>query len=336
MVIMPLVDRYGRPVKGVRISVMPSSRCNFNCIFCHHEGIHENPEVIMTPNEIERIVRILMRFGIDSVKLTGGEPMLRSDILEIVERLGRLGLRDLSMTTNGTRIPEFASELREKGLKRVNISLHSLNPKRYCWITGHREDVGEKVYRYTLEAIKASLDAGLNPIKLNVVVMRDVNDDEIDNFISFIEKLDSSGKVILQLIELIPLGPFKGEFYERYHYDLGEVEERFSKIAVKKIIRRLHLRHQYLLPNGVWVEFVRPVNNYVFCMNDNRIRITHDGKFKPCLMRNDNHVDFLNAMRSGASDEELEKLFLKAVYLREPYYKPPNIKPRPDISWSDH
>ena len=157
-----------------------------------------------------------------------------------------------------------------------------------------------------------------------------------DNLISFIEKLDSSGKVILQLIELIPLGPFKGEFYERYHYDLGEVEERFSKIAVKKIIRRLHLRHQYLLPNGVWVEFVRPVNNYVFCMNDNRIRITHDGKFKPCLMRNDNHVDFLKTMRSGASDEELERLFLKAVYLREPYYKPPNIKPRPDISWSDH
>lgn len=113
---MTIVDRYGRPVTGLRISV--TSRCNLNCIFCHTEGLGKEVEdVVMTPQEIERVTRIAMEFGVNSVKLTGGEPMMRTDILEIVERLGRLGLKDLSMTTNGFRIAELAGDLRKKGTK---------------------------------------------------------------------------------------------------------------------------------------------------------------------------------------------------------------------------
>jgi len=326
---MPVLDRFGRPVRGVRISLMPSSRCNFNCVFCHREGVYESPKTLMSHAEIERVVRVLMRFGVDSVKLTGGEPMLRHDILEIVERLGRLGLRDLSMTTNGTRLPRLAGELRRRGLKRVNISLHTVNPEKFCWITGQSDGrAGERRFQYTLSAIEAALRAGLNPVKLNVVVMRGVNEDEIGELIGFVEKLGGGDSLILQLIELVPEGAAAdSQFFERYFYSLREVEKMLEDKAVRVVVRRLHLRKQYLLPNGVWVELVRPTNNYVFCMNDDRIRVTHDGKFKPCLMRDDNHVDFLSAMRAGAGDEELERLFLEAVRAREPYWKPPGLKP---------
>ena len=322
---MTIVDRYGRPVTGLRISV--TSRCNLNCIFCHTEGLGKEVEdVVMTPQEIERVTRIAMEFGVNSVKLTGGEPMMRIDILEIVERLGRLGLKDLSMTTNGFRIAELAGDLRKKGLRRINISLHSIDPAKYAFITGLRDpERGRLALNKTIEAIKKSIEVGLDPVKLNVVVLKGVNENELEDLIKFAEKLSSKGKVILQLIELVECGSAPSIFKKNY-CNLAEVENEIGKRAVKKVTRRLHFRTQYLLPNGVWVEFVRPTRNYIFCMNDTRLRITHDGKFKPCLMRNDNHVDFLKAMRSGASDEELKKIFLKAVDLREPYWKPPALQ----------
>ncbi len=277
----------------------------------------------MTPEEIERITRIAMEFGVDSVKITGGEPMLRADILEIVDRLGKLGLRDLSMTTNGYRLRELAGELRKRGLMRVNISFHTVDPRKFAWITGFRDlKEGERVFRNTVEAIKRSIEIGFNPVKLNVVVMKGVNENELHSLIDFAEELNSSGKVILQLIELVSCGSAP-KIFAKYHFDLTPIEKELSGIAVKKVVRKLHLRTQYQLPNGVWVEFVKPMNNYIFCMNDNRLRITHDGAFKPCLMRDDNHIPFLNAMRSGADDEELKKLFLKAVEAREPFWKPP-------------
>ena len=329
---MIIVDCYGRPVRGLRISLNPSYTCNFRCVFCHMEGVTTNiPDTVMTSEEIERIVRILFRYSINKVKLTGGEPMLRRDILEIVERLGRLGLDDLSMTTNGTRLISMAKKLRKAGLMRVNISLHTVSSEKYCWITGMKNrGSGRTRYEYTVDAIKAAIEAGMNPVKLNVVVMKNINHDEIDNLVDFASKFGD--KVILQLIELIEEGISDKQFYSKYYYNLRETEERFERIASKIITRSLHMRKQYLLPNGVWVEVVRPNYNFEFCMNDDRIRITHDGKFKPCLMRDDNLVDFLTPLRAGASEEELEKLFIKAIRLREPYYKPPNITPSGNIS----
>lgn len=181
------------------------------------------------------------------------------------------------------------------------------------------------VLNQTLEAIEKPLEVRLDPVKLNVVVLKGVNENELEDLIKFAEKLNSKGRVILQLIELVECGSAPSIFRKNY-CNLAEVENEIGRRAVKKVIRRLHFRTQYLLPNGVWIEFVRPTRNYIFCMNDTRLRITHDGKFKPCLMRNDNHVDFLKVMRSGASDEELKKIFLKAVDLREPYWKPPALQ----------
>lgn len=326
-----MIDRYGRLINGVRISLTPSSKCNFRCVFCHMEGAYENAETIMTPDEIERIMRVLKKFGISSVKLTGGEPMLRNDIVEIVERLRNLGFEDISMTTNGTRLPQLAKRLREVGLSRVNISLHSINAQKFCWIVGTGATDGGKRLQYTIEAIKAALEAGMDVVKLNVVVMKGVNEDEVDDMIEFVKSLGREN-CILQLIELVHEGGASdAEFFKKYYYDLGPIEEALRKRAIKCVTRKLQMRRQYLLPENVWVEIVRPMRNYEFCMNDSRIRITHDGKFKPCLMRDDNHVDFLTPMRNGASDVDLERLFIKAVYLREPFWKPDDASPTDDI-----
>lgn len=296
------------------------------------EGVIENSsDTMMTPEEIEKIVKLLLKYDIKKVKLTGGEPMLRKDILDIVERLGRLDLEDLSMTTNGTRLVSMAKKLKKAGLRRVNISLHTVSSEKYCLITGLANSRnGRTRYDYTVDAIKTAVEAGLNPVKLNVVVMKNVNDDELDDLVEFASGFGD--KVILQLIELVEEGVSDKQFYNKYYYSLREFEERLEKTAVKIFVRSLHSRKQYLLPSGVWVEVVRPNNNYEFCMHDDRIRITHDGKFKPCLMRDDNLVDFLTALRSGVSEEELEKLFIKAVELREPYYKPPALKPSEKVS----
>ncbi|MEM3066924.1 MAG: GTP 3',8-cyclase MoaA, partial [Nitrososphaerota archaeon] len=316
-----MLDRYNRPVNGVRISLTPSAKCNFKCVFCHMEGIYENTDIIMTPEEIERIMRVLRKFDIESVKLTGGEPMLRDDIIEIVYRLRNLEFKEISMTTNGTRFPQLAKKLRDAGLNRVNISLHSVDPQKFCWIIGTKSTDGGKRLQYTIDAIKAALDAGMETVKLNVVVMKGVNEDEIDDMIKFVKTLGHDN-CILQLIELVHEGGASdAEFFRKYYYNLEPIEDALKKRAIKCITRKLHLRRQYILPENVWVELVRPMTSCDFCMNDSRIRITHDGKFKPCLMRDDNLVDFLVPMRNGASDEELEKLFLKAVYLREPFWK---------------
>ena len=315
-----LVDRFGRPVKGLRISI--TSSCDLSCFFCHGEGSDAGSNRIMTPGEIERIVRVAMSLGVDSVKLTGGEPMMRPDILEIVKRLGRLGLSDLSMTTNGFRLADLAEDLRRLGLKRVNISFHSTRPERYARITGLRLEEAERRHGELIEAVKKAVGVGFNPVKLNVVVVKGVNDDELDDLVSFAESIGGSSEMVVQLIELVGCGLAQG-LMESYYFDLSKLERLVAEKAVKKIVRRLHFRKRYLLPNGVWVEFVKPTGNYLFCMNDTRLRITHDGKFKPCLMRSGNEIEFLSAMRSGASDGELKKLFLKAVELREPFWKPP-------------
>lgn len=271
---------------------------------------------MMTASEIQRIVRVLTRFGVKVVKLTGGEPMLRRDVLDVVQKLGELPLRELSMTTNGTRLLELAADLKDLGLDRVNISLHSLREERFNFITKAAK------LDYTLRAIKRAVEVGLTPVKLNVVVMKGINEDEVDDMIDYAASLGGGENAKVQFIELVAEGSADQDFYRTFHVDLTPLEEHFKSIAVEERVRQLHLRHQYLLPNGVWVEVVKPMHNSAFCMANNRIRITYNGQFKPCLLRDDNHVDFLSAMRNGADDEVLAELFKKAVWLREPFFKP--------------
>lgn len=270
----------------------------------------------MTADEIQRIVHIMSRFDVDAVKLTGGEPMLRPDIVEIVRKLKALGLREISMTTNGTHFPRLAKQLHDAGLSRVNISLHSLRKDRFRFI------VGVDGYDEARSAVSAAIQAKLLPVKLNMTLLKNVNDDEIDEMIDFAHRTGGNGEVVLQLIELVVTDPM---FYSKYHCDLAPIEERLKTQAVAVYRRGLHNRPRYVLPNGVTVEVVRPMHNSEFCMKNNRIRITYDGKFKPCLLRDDNHVDFLTRMRAGASDEEIGEIFKRAVQVREPFFKSQEI-----------
>lgn len=308
-----IYDNSGRPVLNFRISV--TQRCNLRCPYCHHEGETAEKLTEMTPEEIGRITRIVVGFGVPNVKLTGGEPLIREDIIEIVGRINSIqGIKDLAMTTNGVLLSRKAEELKKNGLKRVNISFLSLDSKKYHNLTGGSlEDL--------LKGINKAITVGLYPIKLNMVVLRNVNDDEIDEIINFCRDMG----VILQLIELEPLN-VKLEYYSEHHEPLNIIEDKLARIAFEVGTRHyMQNRRIYYLP-GVKVEVVNPLENSEFCNHCTRIRLTSDGKLKPCLMRNDNLVDILTPLRNGETDEYLAKLFVEAVKKREPYFRRNVIK----------
>jgi GTP 3',8-cyclase len=290
-----LKDPFNRPVSNLRISLTP--KCNLSCIYCHREG-EQSPQEQIPAEEIAEILRVAAKFEIRSVKFTGGEPLLRQDLLEIVRSVPA-GMES-SLTTNGTLLADLAYGLREAGLRRVNVSLDSLDPETYKKITGidRLSDV--------LAGIDAALDAGLTPIKLNMVVLEGINDTEIDDFLRYVR---GNRNLVLQLIELMHFNDCT------YHGDLNGVENSLASRSREIITRRMHHRKKYCL-DGAEVEVVRPRHNTEFCAFCNRMRVTSDGKLKPCLLRTDNHVDIRK--KKGA---ELEALFQTAVLLREPYYK---------------
>jgi len=310
---MVLTDNYSRPLLNLRIAI--TQRCNLRCDYCHKEGeeigsCSRGTAEEMTVDEIVRIARIAISLGIARIKLTGGEPLMRKDLCEIVKGIAtNAGLRDLSMTTNGTMLGFQAQELHVCGLRRVNISLPTLNADVYQKLTDGRIE-------NTLEGVKAAVAAGFCPVKLNMVVLNGVNVDAVPDMMDFARQTGT----ILQLIELDPVN-VNSEYFSVYHKFLDENEEMLRQKALKVETRRfMHNRHIYHLPD-VTVEVVHPTENSEFCQHCTRLRVTSDGKLKPCLMRNDNIVDILTPMRRGASDEELKERFVRANQLREPYNK---------------
>jgi len=286
-----------------------TQKCNMRCPYCHREG-EDHPSTVMSAEEIVHIAKIALSLGISRVKLTGGEPLLRKDILDIVEGIAGLrGLRDLSMTTNGTFLEALAKDLKMKGLNRVNISLPTLNPETYRNLMGGN-------LKDALEGVKAAVEAELHPVKLNMLILKNVNEREVEKMIQFAEHTTA----ILQLIELEHLN-LSETYYERYHTNLNEIEQRLKEQALEIRTRDdMQNRRVYFLPRAK-VEVIHPLENTEFCARCTRIRVTSDGKVKPCLMRNDNLIDLLTPLRNGADDEELKKLFLEAIKRREPYYK---------------
>jgi cyclic pyranopterin phosphate synthase len=264
----------------------------------------------MSVDEIVRIARIAVGLGIARIKLTGGEPLMRKDLCEIVRGIAATpGLRDLSLTTNGVLLGFQAQELRACGLKRVNISLPTLNGETYSKLTdGRLEDA--------LEGVKAAVAAGFSPVKLNMVILSGVNVEAVPEMMDFARQTGT----ILQLIELDPIN-VDDAYFAVYHKFLDAHEVMLRQKAVKIETRRfMHNRRIYHLPD-VTVEVVHPTENREFCQHCTRLRVTSDGKLKTCLMRNDNLIDILTPMHQGASDDELKALFMRANQLREPYNK---------------
>lgn len=306
-----LIDRWGRPVTNLRISV--TNACNYNCFFCHREG-HEIDGGEMAPQEIERLVSLLVKEGVKTVKITGGEPLIRRDLEEIVRRIKEAGIEEVSMVTNGWFLSDRACPLKEAGLDRVNISLHSLRREVYKRITG--VDGLDRA----LKAVDSALNCGLTPVKINVTALKGYNDDELWDLL----KYASSKGVRIQFIELLDVDPK----LRPYHYSLDKFEKELERLAVRKEVRDLHGRPLYHLEDGTIVELVKGTGNPSFCLKCIRMRVTADGFFKTCIMREDTLVDFLSIMRNGGTDEELLEAFKQAVRLREPFHKFPGAKPK--------
>lgn len=282
----------------------------------------------MAPDEIERIVKIGRSLGINRVKLTGGEPLLRTDIIDIISLVSG-HVREVSMTTNGTLLEDTAIELKEAGLARVNINLNTLSSSNYQKITGR------DLFKTVMKGLISAKDAGYNPIKLNMVLLNGVNNHEIEDMAVFSSKLGA----VLQLIELeTTKGGVDNELFTRFHFDLSPIEKMLEHGAVDVKENPLHRRGKYFMPikndradsfnlteskknNGlVEVEIVRPMHNSDFCRNCTRIRLTSDGRLKSCLFANDGLVDIVGPLREGKSDDTLKKIFENAAKNRRPYW----------------
>jgi cyclic pyranopterin phosphate synthase len=275
----------------------------------------------MVPREISRIAAVAASLGITKVKFTGGEPLTRKDIPDIISGVAPY-FKDVSLTTNGTLLPGLAGKLKAAGLSRVNVSLDSVVGRTYAKITGTGK-LGAAI-----RGIRAARKAGLVPVKLNMVVLKGLNEQEIPRMIEF-----AAGEgAVLQLIELeAPKGSLSGEWYSAHHADLLGVESELARKAVRSQTRAMHHRRKYFVQQGagtVEIEVVRPMHNTEFCANCNRLRLSSDGRLVPCLFRGDRGIDVLGPLRKGATDSALAGLFREAVSRREPYWSTDELSGR--------
>jgi cyclic pyranopterin phosphate synthase len=297
-----LVDSFGRVHRDLRISV--TDRCNFRCTYCMpEEGMPWVPrDEILSFEEIHRLARVAVeRFGVDSIRLTGGEPTVRAHLPVLVERLAGLGA-DLSMTTNGSLLRSQAADLRAAGLRRVNVSLDSLRRDRFVELT-RRDDLDR-----VLDGLDAALEVGFDPVKLNVVCMEGVNDDEIVDF----AVLGRERGVEVRFIEFMPLDG--GHTWERAKVVSGEAI--VAAIGAVFPLRPLARAHE---PAAVWAYEdgkgrvgVIPSVTEPFCASCDRVRLTAEGRMRACLFSME-ETDLRAPLRAGASDDELAALMVSCV-----------------------
>jgi cyclic pyranopterin phosphate synthase len=303
-----LTDSFGRVVKDLRISI--TDRCNFRCIYCMPaEGLKWVPRAdVLTFEEIERVARVFVeRFGVESIRLTGGEPTVRSDVVGLVRMLAALRTADgnpvdLALTTNGVKLPKLAGDLRAAGLQRINISLDSLNREKFAAIT--RRDALDEV----LAGIDAAIAAGLSPVKVNAVVVRGWNEDEVVDFATF----GRERGVQPRFIEFMPLDADGGWTIEQ----VVSAEDIVAAIdAVYPLVEVAHgpepaSRWRYADGRGeigVIASVTKP-----FCDDCDRVRLTAEGSFQTCLFARDDY-DFRTVLRSGGTDDDLAALAARAV-----------------------
>ncbi len=314
-------------VDTLRISV--TDRCNLRCIYCMPpEGIKTRPhEEILKLEEIARIARAAVGCGVRKIRLTGGEPLVRKNIERLVEMLAGLdGLRDLAMTSNGILLKRMARRLKDAGLGRVTVSMDSLNPERYREITRGAE------LENALEGLEAAIEAGLGPVKVNLVAMKGVNDSEFENFAALARDKD----IEVRFIEIMPVSPGAGTLCCNREGDAlvpsaqikSRIEEAFGKIESAGEAEDHNPpagpARIFSLPGGRGkVGFISPVTE-PFCTGCGRMRLTADGRLRGCLFSN-NEVNVFEPLREGVGDEKLTELFELAV-AHKPRRKSPAFK----------
>jgi cyclic pyranopterin phosphate synthase len=308
-----LRDSYNRPIRDLRVSL--TDRCNFRCFYClpHGEPPIAPKEQMLSYEEIEYVCDIFVSLGIEKLRLTGGEPMLRRDIETIIQKLGRLkdsGLLDLALTTNGYFLPERALSLKQAGLDRVTISLDSLKRDVFKRMTG--VDVLDKV----LAGIAAAKEAGLEPIKINAVIVRGHNEDEVADFAAFAREYN----VKMRFIEFMPLD--SGHDWAREDVVSGKeirerINERFPLVRVQ-VARGSETSSRYRFADGAPGEIgiIAPVTE-PFCGACSRIRLTADGQIRTCLFSSVEH-SLRDVVRSGASRDEIIDFIRSVIMKKEP------------------
>jgi cyclic pyranopterin phosphate synthase len=308
-----LRDSYGRPIRDLRVSL--TDRCNFRCFYClpHGEPPIAPKEQMLSYEEIEYVCEIFVALGIEKIRLTGGEPMLRRDIETIIRKLAKLrssGLQDLALTTNGYYLPERARSLKEAGLDRVTISLDSLKRDVFKRMTG--VDVLDKV----LAGLAAAKEAQLYPIKINAVIVRGHNEDEVADFAAFAREHD----VKMRFIEFMPLD--SGHEWSRKDVVSGKeirerINERFPLVRLE-VKRGSETSSRYRFADGAPGEIgiIAPVTE-PFCGACSRIRLTADGQIRTCLFSTIEH-SLRDVVRSGASRDEIVEYIESVVLKKEP------------------
>ena len=315
-----LLDPYNRRLNYLRISL--TDRCNLRCVYCMPEQgvpklIHED---ILTYEELLRLARLSVRMGIEKIRLTGGEPLVRKNILGFISSLREIpGIRDISLTTNGVLLAEQAQALWEAGVKRINISLDTLNPKKFAEIT--RSDFFDRVW----EGIQEAQRIGFSPIKINVVALKGINDDEILSF----GRLSYEKPYHIRFIEFMPVGQENGWKTERF-------------LSSEEILKTLQTLGPLSPVNGHGLDgpakrmafegaageigLISPISEH-FCPTCNRLRLTAEGRLRVCIF-SDDESDLRTPLRQGASDEDLEAIIQEAI-TQKPKEHPVELGPLP-------
>ncbi|MES0350103.1 MAG: GTP 3',8-cyclase MoaA [Desulfobacteria bacterium] len=301
----PNVDHYNRKVTYLRISV--TDRCNLRCMYCQpvkNLRLLDHTD-ILTYEEILKIVEAATQVGINKVRLTGGEPLLRSNFVHFAACLCRIsGLNEVSITTNGVLLKKKAKEIFDAGVRRINVSLDTLNPLKYAKITGRQcfEDVWG--------GLEAAETVGFSPIKLNVVAIRGFNDNE---FLRFAE-LSVRKPYHVRFIEYMPIGPDSHWTPEKY---LSSDEIKFKLESFGPLLKIPRStsdgpaeRYRFESARGE-IGFISALSHH-FCPSCNRLRLLADGKLRPCLF-SDEEVDIKTALKSGCSQEDIKELFRKTI-----------------------
>ncbi|MBI2060407.1 MAG: GTP 3',8-cyclase MoaA [Nitrospirae bacterium] len=319
---MDLVDRFGRVPRDLRISV--TERCNFRCTYClpEEEHLHGGRPPLLSFEEIDRLARLFAERGIRKFRLTGGEPLLRKNLPDLVAKLSSMaGIEDLALTTNGFFLAEVARDLAGAGLKRVSVSLDSLQPDVFARLTGRR------ALNRVLQGLDAARAAGFSPIKLNTVLIRGENDGEILNLVDFARETGCP----IRFIEFMPLDSGREWTRDRVvptDFILEAISARFPLVPVIPRTASETARCFAFEDGKGEVGFIASVTR-PFCAHCNRLRLTADGRLRTCLFAH-TEIDLCTPLRRSAPDEEIHALIVNGVYgkewghrIAEPDFLPP-------------
>jgi GTP 3',8-cyclase len=300
-----LFDAHGRQIKDLRLSV--TDRCNFRCVYCMDPDVKYIPKMqLLTLDEYIRIVKIAISLGIEKLRITGGEPTLYPQLDDLLEQVGKLGLKDIALTTNGSRVrSQWAQRWKLLGLNRATVSLDTLNPQRKDAITRSQTSLNT-----VINSIESLRDAGLKPVKVNAVVIRGVNDDEVIDFADFAK----NHEIDMRLIEFMPL-------------DAGKRWEKRHVVSAKEMLTNITTKHELIREDDVKtstsmnyrfnegkgrIGFIASVTE-AFCGACDRMRMMADGTIRPCLF-SDEEWGIRPLLRNGASDDELRQFFRDAMW----------------------